>query len=122
MEEFMKGREDIELFQELPPEVLRDRFRIHVTDLGQMDQTVEQVKQVQGVADVRAELAIARGFITVRNIAGAVALILIAILLIISLFIYFQHHPPRDLYPARGDRHHENVRRHKLVHPVPLPV
>jgi cell division transport system permease protein len=87
MEEFMKGREDIELFQELPPEVLRDRFRIHVTDLGQMDQTVEQVKQVQGVADVRAELAIARGFITVRNIAGAVALILIAILLIISLFI-----------------------------------
>lgn len=87
MAEFMKGREDVELFQELPPEVLRDRFRIHVTNLAQMDQTVQQVKQVQGVAGVRAELEIARGFITVRNIAGAVALILVAILLIISLFI-----------------------------------
>ncbi len=85
--DFMKGREDQTLFQELPSEVIRHRFRIHVTDIEKMSGTVEQIKQVGGVADVRAELEIARGFVTVRNIAGAVAVILITILLIISLFI-----------------------------------
>lgn len=87
MADFMKGREDEQLFQELPPEVLRDRFRIHVVDIEKMDQTVDMVKQVDGVAAVRAELEIAKGFVTVRNIAGGVAVILISILLIISLFI-----------------------------------
>lgn len=87
MADFMKGKEDQALFQQLPAEVLRDRFRIHVTDIEKMDDTVSQVEQVQGVAAVRAELEIAKGFVTVRNIAGAVAVILVAILLIISLFI-----------------------------------
>lgn len=87
MADFMEGREDEQLFEQLPPEVLRDRFRIHVGDIEKMDQTVAQIKQVAGVSDVRAELEIAKGFVTVRNIAGGVALILISILLIISLFI-----------------------------------
>lgn len=87
MEEFMKGKENQALFQELPAEVLRNRFRIHVSDIENMGTTVSLVEQVSGVASVRAELEIAKGFVTVRNIAGAVAVILITILLIISLFI-----------------------------------
>jgi cell division transport system permease protein len=87
MADFMEGREDESLFQQLPATVLRDRYRIHVTDIEKMSNTVSLVKQVSGIADVRAELEIAKGFVTVRNIAGAVAVILITILLIISLFI-----------------------------------
>ncbi len=87
MQEFMKGREDQELYKNLPDEVLRHRFKIHVVDLQKMSATVSQVKQVEGIADVRADLEIAQGFVAMRNIARGVAVILITILLVISLFI-----------------------------------
>lgn len=87
MQGFMKGREDQELFQNLPDEVLRHRFKIHVVDLQKMSATVSQVKQVEGIADVRADLEIAQGFVAMRNIARGVAIILVTILLTISLFI-----------------------------------
>jgi len=87
MTAFMEGREDQPLFRKLPAEVLRHRFCIHVKDIEKIGTTVGIVEQVGGIADVRAELKIARGFVTLRNIAGAVALVLITILLIISLFI-----------------------------------
>ena len=87
MEDFKVGREDLPAFDDLPPEVLRDRFSIHVDDIEQIGETAAQVEQLPGVANMRVELEIAEGFVTVRNIATAVALILIGILLIISLFI-----------------------------------
>ncbi len=75
-----------ELF-ELPDEVLRHRFRIHVEDIEALAQTVAAVEQVAGIADTQAALEVAQGFVTVRNVAGAVAWILILMLLVISLFI-----------------------------------
>lgn len=75
------------LFDNLPDTVLRNRFRIHVSDIEQMPDTVQAVRQIPGVANIQAELSIAQGFVTVRNVAGAVAMILIALLLVISLFI-----------------------------------
>jgi cell division transport system permease protein len=39
------------------------------------------------VAEVRAALEIAEGFIMLRNVAGALALVLVAMLVVISLFI-----------------------------------
>ena len=57
-----------ELF-DLPAEVLRHRYQIH------------------GIDGTQAALDIAQGFVTVRNVAGAVAWILILMLLVISLFI-----------------------------------
>ena len=50
-------------------------------------ETVKAVEQISGIAKVTASLDIADGFVTLRNMAGAVAWILIAMLLIISLFI-----------------------------------
>ena len=75
-----------ELF-DLPPEVLRHRYQIHVVDIEDLAQTVAAVEQVDGIASTQAALDIAQGFVTVRNVAGAVAWILILMLLIISLFI-----------------------------------
>ncbi|MDF2839121.1 MAG: Cell division protein FtsX [Evtepia sp.] len=86
MQEFVKGKNEA-LFQDLKPEVFRDRYRIHVTDIETMNQTVDQVKNVPGVADVRAALEIAEGFVMVRNVASALAIILVVMLLVISLFI-----------------------------------
>lgn len=87
MADFAQDKADNELFQSLPSSVLRDRYRIHVVDIQLMSQTVDKVKATQGIVNYRAELEIAQGFVVVRNIAGAVAIILVAILLLVSLFI-----------------------------------
>jgi cell division transport system permease protein len=87
LDSFREGRESNALLDDLPAEVLRDRYRIHVSDIEKLQETTEAVKAVTGVADVRAALEIAQGFVLVRNIATGVALILIVILAIVSLFI-----------------------------------
>lgn len=87
LEDFKEGRGDNPLLEELPPQVLRDRYRIRVHDLEQMEATVDAVEDMPNVVNVRAALDIAKGFVLVRNIASGVALVLIAILAVVSLFI-----------------------------------
>lgn len=88
LEDWKEGREENALLDSLQPEVLRDRFQIHVEDIEQLQETSDAVKeQVEGVADVAVAVEIADGFILVRNIATGVAAVLIGILAIVSLFI-----------------------------------
>lgn len=87
MDDYRAGREDNPLLADLPDSVLRDRFEIHVNDIEQMEATVEQVQGISGVANTRAALEIAQGFVMVRNIAAGVAIVLVAILAVVSLFI-----------------------------------
>lgn len=75
------------LFENLPENVLRHRYSIHVVDLEQLPTTAKLVEGVAGVARVQAALEITEGFVTIRNVATAVAGILILMLLVISLFI-----------------------------------
>lgn len=85
-EEYLAGQTN-ELYINMPDEVFRDRLVIHVNDLEQFSQTVEAVSALEGVAEHRAEQDLTDAFITVRNVATAVAGVLIAILAAISLFI-----------------------------------
>lgn len=78
---------DETLFQDLDPEILRDRYAIKLVDLEQQRQTKEQVEDVEGIAKVNAYEAVADGFITVRNVATVVCVALIAILFVVSVFI-----------------------------------
>lgn len=87
MESFTAQYPDEALFQDLDPEILRDRFAIKVVDLEQQSATVERVKAVEGIAKVNAYEEIAGGFITVRNVATVVCVALIAILFVVSVFI-----------------------------------
>ena len=87
LEDFKAGREQNDLMDSLPPEVLRDRFEIHVKDIEQMAATVSQVEAVRGVAHTQAAIEIAQGFVMVRNIATGVAAVLVAMLVVVSLFI-----------------------------------
>ena len=75
------------LFEGLPSTVYRDRFHIYLDDISQLTETEEAVKEVAGVADTQSAPEIAEGFTVIRNIAGAVAVILVVILLAVSLFI-----------------------------------
>ena len=87
MEEFKAKRENNALLADLPDETLRHRYHVHVVDIELMAQTKEALEQVEGVGDVRAAIDIANGFVLVRNIATGVAMVLVGMLLVISLFI-----------------------------------
>ena len=87
LEDFKAGREGNELLDDLDGSVLRDRYRIHVDDIDQLKQTVDQVAAIPGIADTNAAYEIAQGFVTVRNIAAGVAVVLVTILAVVSLFI-----------------------------------
>ena len=85
--EFEADYEGNPLFEGLPSDVYRDRFHIYLDDISQLTETEAAVGQVAGVAWTKSAPEIAEGFTVIRNIAGAVAVILVVILLAVSLFI-----------------------------------
>lgn len=87
MESFKEGYENSSLFEDIDPSVFRDRYIIYLDDISLMADTKAQLEQVEGIADVSAQLDISKGFVTTRNIVGAVSLVLIVILFVVSVFI-----------------------------------
>lgn len=87
MSEFAKDYENNSLFNEIEASVFRDRYVIYLDDISLMADTKVQLEQVKGIADVSAQLDISKGFVTTRNIVGAVSLVLIVILFVVSVFI-----------------------------------
>ena len=87
MEDFVAQYPDEDMFQDLDPEILRDRYAIKITDLEQIRQTKETVEGIPGISRVNAYEEIAGGFITVRNVATVICVALIAILFVVSVFI-----------------------------------
>ena len=83
------GDQNQELYEELPAEVFRDRYAVHMKDISLMSQTIDQVEAVEGIDGHQAAPEITEGFVMVRNVAAGVALILIVLLLLISLFIIY---------------------------------
>ena len=83
------GTDNEELFKDLPEDVYRARFGIHVVDIEQFSTTAKAVENMtaDGVVKVRAESEVANGFVVVSNIASGVAIILAAILVVVSIFI-----------------------------------
>ena len=86
VEEYASG-EDADLFLELPDEVFRDRYSIKVRDIEQFSATVAAVEAVPGVVNIQAIPEIAQGFVVVSNVASGVAIILVVMLVVMSLFI-----------------------------------
>ena len=86
-EDFKDRYPDEPMFDDLDPEILRDRFAIHLDDLKLTGKTKEAVEQVDGIVKVNANEEVSNGFIALRNIATVVCVALIAILLIVSMFI-----------------------------------
>ena len=87
MENFVAQYPDEDMFRDLDPEILRDRYAIKIADLEQIRQTKEAVQSIPGIARVNAYEEIAGGFITVRNVATVICVALIAILFVVSVFI-----------------------------------
>jgi len=83
------GDEHAGLYADLPDELFRDRYAVHMTDISAMAETIAAVEAVEGVDGHQAAPEVAEGFVLVRNVATAVAVILSVLLLIISLFIIY---------------------------------
>ena len=87
--EAFRGRyEDDELFQ-LPDENFRHRYAVDLKDIGRMAQTKADLEALPGIGrgNVNAYEDEAAGFITIRNVAGVVCVVLIAVLALVSVFI-----------------------------------
>lgn len=85
--EALKEEQDNALFADLPASVLRHRFSVRVHDIEKLEETVEEVAKLPQVANHYAAFEVADGLVAARNVAGVIALIMIAILFLISLFI-----------------------------------
>ena len=84
---FRSRYEDDELFQGLPDNNFNHRFAIDLADIGYMRETKEALEALPGIESVQAYEDEAAGFITIRNVAGIVCVVLIAVLFVVSVFI-----------------------------------
>ena len=87
MKNFAEQYPEEELFQNLDPEILRDRYAIRVVELELQGSTVTAIENTEGIAKVNAYEEVAGGFIAIRNVATVVCVALIAILFVVSVFI-----------------------------------
>ena len=86
-ERYEKLNENESMLQDLDPNIFRDRYAVNVGDLNRLKETAAAVRGVQGVEDLQVNEDIAGGFIMLRNVAGAVCIALIAILLLSLIHI-----------------------------------
>ena len=81
------SRFDNALFQNMDSSVLRHRFAVYMVDIELITQTQMDLSHIPGIAEVTASQSIARGLITMKNIVGAITVVLAVILFAVSLFI-----------------------------------
>lgn len=86
MQNYM-SKYDKSLMEGIDETVFRHRFIIHLNDIEKLAQTKEALESVPGVARVRAHQEYADTFVKIRNIVSGVALVLMAILVFVSMFI-----------------------------------
>ena len=87
LEQYLSQLEDSRLFEEVEPEILRDRYLVYLKDISIMADTQLRLREVPGIALVNAHLGIAHGMVAVRRIVNIVSAAMIALLLLVSVFI-----------------------------------
>lgn len=86
MDNYM-SKYDKTLMEGIDETVFRHRFIIHLNDIEKLSATKLDLESVPGIAKVRAHQEYADTFIRIRNIVSVVALVLMAILVFVSMFI-----------------------------------
>lgn len=87
LEDYVGTLEDASLYENLPASALRARYKIQVHDIEQLSETTVLVDEIPGIIKINAALAVADGFVTLRNIMIIIALVMVVILIIVSFFI-----------------------------------
>jgi len=76
-----------DIFDDIEADTFRHRYIVYLKDIVYISQTQEELKTIDGIADVSVELEIARGLVTVRNVVSAISVVLIVILFVVSVFV-----------------------------------
>ncbi len=87
LQDFVSDYADTSVFDGLDPSAFRDRYKVYLVDISQIQTTVTALQQVPGVAEVSALYEVARGFMTLRSILKVIAVAIIAVLGVISLLM-----------------------------------
>jgi len=87
MYSFLERYEDTERYKDVDPSWFRHRFQVYVDDVALIGETQSEIQGIYGIAKVNANLMIARGLVTLRNIVTGLSVIIVAVLLAISLFV-----------------------------------
>ena len=87
LENFVDDHEGTEAFNGLMAEDFRHRFSVVLQDNAYIEETVNQIQQISGVAKIRAEYELAEGFATMEQVIRIVSIGVISVLLVVSLLI-----------------------------------
>ena len=87
LEDFIKDHEGDAAFEGVAAEDLRHRFIVLLEDNSKIEQTVEEIRQIPGVAKVSAAYELAEGFATLEGILSVASFVVILALICISVVI-----------------------------------
>ncbi len=87
LDNFKDDHGDDNAFQGVDPTYLRHRFVVVLEDNSLMEETVDLLEKVPGVAKVDAEYELAEGFTTISSVLHLASFAVIAVLLVVSLLI-----------------------------------
>ena len=87
LEEFIDEYDNSSAFDGTDSDTLQHRFIVVLKDNRLLDQTIKELKQIDGVVDVVAFNELAKGFSTLQDVLHIVSFVIIGVLLIVSLLI-----------------------------------
>ena len=87
LKEFIADHPDDEAFAGVDATFLRHRYEIILKDNALLEDTVDQLESIDGIAKVSAAYELAEGFSTLQNVLHIVSIAVIVILLVVSLLI-----------------------------------
>ena len=87
LDSFVEDQNDATSFAGLDASTLRDRYEVTMENSSLTQQTVEEIKKIDGVAEVMAHYEIINGFQTLQKILNIASSVIIVVLFVLSLFI-----------------------------------
>ena len=87
LKDFVADHQGDAAFSGVEAQDLRHRFVVTLEDNARMEETVNQIQLIEGVANINAPYELAEGFSTLKNVLQVVSFAVIAVLLLVSLLI-----------------------------------
>ncbi len=87
LEDFIADHQGDEAFSGVEASDLRHRFVVTLADNALIQETVDRIGQIKGVAKINAAYELAEGFSTLQDVLHIASFAVIAVLLVVSLLI-----------------------------------
>ena len=87
LEDFIADHEGDEAFSGVEAQDLRHRYIVVLEDNSKLEQTVEEIKQIPGVAKISAAYELAEGFAALESVLSIASLVIIVALMAVSVVI-----------------------------------